>query len=104
MRTGSFGSRVYKAPASFTALRIKKTRGLNRNHNPLCKMVFKDAATSVTHMTSAEPLHTDYERLLAEGTKPNLAKLTIARKLAAIMLAMWKNEEAYDTKKYRETK
>jgi predicted metal-dependent HD superfamily phosphohydrolase len=38
-----------------------------------------------------------YERLLADGTKPNLAKLTLARKIAATVLAMWKHEEVYDS-------
>lgn len=83
---------------------VRKTRGLNRNHNPICKAIFKDAATSVIMMMSKDPLHTDYQRLLEEGTKPNLAKLTIARKIAALVLAMWKNEEAYDPDKYRKTK
>ncbi len=36
-----------------------------------------------------------YERLLSAGTKPNLARLTIARKLAATVLAMWKTESEY---------
>lgn len=35
-----------------------------------------------------EPLYADYERLLESGTKPNLAKLTVARKIAAIVLRM----------------
>ena len=30
------------------------------------------------------------------GTKPNLAKLTLARQIAATSLAMWKHEEQYD--------
>ena len=29
------------------------------------------------------------------GTKPNLAKLTLARKLAATVLALWRKEEPY---------
>jgi len=40
-------------------------------------------------------LSKDYDRLLSNGTKPNLAKLTVARKIAAIVLAMWKAEEQY---------
>lgn len=40
---------------------------------------------------------------LAGGTKPNLAKVTLARKLAAITLAMWKTKEAYDPKKKTST-
>ena len=48
-----------------------------------------------------DPLYRDYERLTAAGTKPNLAKLTLARKIAAVVLAMWKNEEVYDPDKHR---
>jgi len=40
-----------------------------------------------------------YERLLVNGTKPNLAKLTIARKIAAMTLAMWKRQERYAPEK-----
>jgi hypothetical protein len=43
----------------------------------------------------------DYQRLLAGGTKPNLAKLTLARKIAAIVLALWKTEEEYAPDKHR---
>ena len=34
--------------------------------------------------------------MLASGIKPNLAKLTVARRVAAIVLAMWKHQEVYD--------
>jgi len=37
-----------------------------------------------------------YERLVDNGTKPNLAKLTVARTIAAITLAMWKSQRRYD--------
>jgi hypothetical protein len=36
-------------------------------------------------------------QLTSAGTKPNLAKLTIARRIAAIVLRMWKDEEEYDS-------
>jgi hypothetical protein len=48
-----------------------------------------------------DPLYQDYQRLLAGGTKPNLAKVTVARKVAAIVLSMWKAEEVYDPAKHR---
>jgi hypothetical protein len=47
-----------------------------------------------------DSLHKDYERMIASGIKPNLAKLTLARKIAAIALAMWKHKEEYDPAKY----
>jgi hypothetical protein len=45
--------------------------------------------------------HKDYERLLTQGTKPNLAKLTLARKIAATVLSMWKHQDAYDPERHR---
>jgi transposase len=80
---------------------VQKTRGLNLNHNHTLKWIFKGAATTVIAQLETEPLHQDYQRLIAAGTKPNLAKLTIARKLAAIALSMWKSKEKYDPTKHR---
>jgi hypothetical protein len=54
----------------------------------------------ITQLAS-DPLHQDYQRLISAGTKPNLAKLTIARKLAAIALSVWKSKEKYDPTKHR---
>jgi hypothetical protein len=59
------------------------------------KQVFKGAAVSVIRQHPDDPLRKDYERLLAAGTKPNLAQLTLARKIASITLAMWKKKEVY---------
>jgi transposase len=78
---------------------IQQTRGLNLNRNSMMKAVFKGAAMTVIQQYPDDPLHKDYERMVAAGTKPNLAKLTLARKIAAITLAMWKKREAYEPKK-----
>jgi len=75
--------------------RVVQTRGLSYCHNRTLKMIFKGAATMVIAHTGPTPLREDYDRLLENGTKPNLAKLTVARKIAAIVLAMWKHEEKY---------
>ena len=40
------------------------------------------------------------DRLLEKGIKPNLARLTIARRIAAISLAIWKTQEVYDPQKH----
>jgi hypothetical protein len=40
-------------------------------------------------------------RLTEQGTKPPMAKLTLARRIAATVLSMWKNQEAYDPEKHR---
>ena len=85
----------------WTRAEVQKTRGLNLNHNHTLKNIFKGAATTVITQLTTEPLHQDYHRLIAAGTRPNLAKLTIARKLAAIALSMWKSKEKYASTKYR---
>jgi len=76
-----------------------QTRGLNRNRNPLLKAVFKGAATTVIQGMPEHPLTWDYHRMLQAGVKPNLAKLTVARRVAAAVLSMWKHKEVYDPKK-----
>ncbi len=82
--------------------RVAQTRGLNFNHNPRLKEIFKGAATTVIYRMGPNPLRGHYDRLCEAGTKPNLAKLTIARKIAAIVLAMWKREEQYDPDRSRQ--
>ncbi len=76
--------------------RLVQTRGLNFNHNRMLKAIFKGAATTVIAHCGANPLREGYDRQLESGTKPNLAKLTVARQIAAIVLAMWKTQEEYD--------
>lgn len=75
------------------------TRGLNRNCNRPLKYVFKSAATTVIAQDDT-PLAREYGRLVSGGIKPNLAKLTIARRIAAIALALWKHNEEYDPTKH----
>jgi transposase len=81
---------------------VAQTRGLNRNRSPVLKNVFKGAADTVIAMRS-HPLSKDYERMLEAGTKPNLAALTIARRIAAAVLAIWKHKEVYAREKQRPT-
>jgi transposase len=80
---------------------VLQTRGLTRKRHPLLKSVFKGAATTVIGQLPDHPLHKDYERMLAAGIKPNLAKLTLARKIAATVLSMWKHQEVYDPQRHR---
>jgi len=80
---------------------LQQTRGLNRHHNKALKCIFKGAATTVVTQLREQPLHQDYDRIVAAGTKPNLAKLSLARKIAATALAMWKQQEVYAPSKHR---
>lgn len=93
---------VQQPNGSWMRAPVQQTRGLNRNHNHLLKHVFKGAATTVISARSDNAFRTAYARLLEGGTKPNLAKLTIARKIAATLLAMWKRNEEYDENRSRE--
>jgi transposase len=71
--------------------RSKKTlaiRGLNINHNHDLKNIFKGAATRAA--ATAGPFQNFYEACVAKGMKPHLARLTLARKIAAITLFVWK--------------
>ena len=69
-------------------------RGLNKDHNHDLKDIFKGAATRVSG--SHGPLRDFYENLLAKGRKPTMARLTLARKIAAITLIVWKKEVRFD--------
>jgi len=80
-----------------------QARGLSRKRNPRLKAVFKGAATTIINQLPQDPLHGDYERMLRSGMKPTLAKLTLARKVAATVLSMWKHQEEYDPKRHRPT-
>jgi hypothetical protein len=73
-----------------------QTRGLSRRHNRPLKSIFKGSATSVLMQHQSDPLYEVYRRATESGTKPNLAKLTLARKIAAIVLSMWKSGKEYN--------
>ena len=69
------------------------TRGLNRNYNRRLKRIFKSAA--LTGSTKA-PFKFYYQGLLQRGLSPELAQVTLARKIAAITLTLWKKGERFD--------
>jgi hypothetical protein len=79
---------------------IQKTRGLSRHFNHTLKQIFKGAATTVIGRAGKDdPLYQHYQQMLDGGTKPNLAKLTISRQIASIVLSVWRSQEVYDPKK-----
>ena len=69
-------------------------RGLNHNHSHDLKSVFKSAALQATH--SSDALGDFYQDLIAKGMKPAMARLTVARKIAAIVLKIWKKGGRFD--------
>jgi len=74
-------------------------RGLNANHNHDLKNLFKSTATVAS--ASAGPFRDFYSALLAKGMKPPMARLTLARKIAAIVLIVWKRGERFDAQQLR---
>ena len=72
------------------------TRGLNRNRNPHLKAVFKGAVVPAVRRPEFKAY---YEQLLERGLKKKVAKVHVARKLAAITLSLWKKGERYDPTK-----
>lgn len=72
------------------------TRGLNHNCNHRLKEVFIGAATSASQHKSYEPV---LERLHHNGMRAEMARLTLARKIAAVALMVWKKGVEFDPKK-----
>jgi hypothetical protein len=71
-------------------------RGLNDNHNRARKNRFKSAAISAS--TRPGPLYDFYVALLEKGMRPTMARLTRARKMAAISLTIGKKGVDFDPK------
>jgi transposase len=69
-------------------------RGLNANHNHDLKNIFKGAATRAAAV--AGPFQEFHAALVARGMKPPMARLTLARKIAAITLLVWKKGVRFD--------
>jgi transposase len=76
------------------AKRRVSLRGLNRNHNHELKNIFKGAALIAA--TKAGPFQEFYAALVAKGMRPEMARLTLARKIAAITLIVWKKGVRFD--------
>lgn len=76
--------------------RLPATRGLTTSHNRTLKYVFKSAALTASR---CEPFKSWHGELLARGLRPELARVTVARRIAAITLAVWKAGAAFDAGK-----
>jgi transposase len=74
-------------------------RGLNQDHNHDLKGLLKAAATTASARPG--PLQDFYQALLAKGMQPTMARLTLARKIAAIALTLWKKGESFDADKLK---
>jgi transposase len=71
-------------------------RGLDPAHNHHLKDLFKSAAIQAS--TTKGPFREFYEALVAKGMRPEMARLTLARKIATISWMAWKKGVAFDAK------
>ena len=69
------------------------TRGLNRHYCRALKETFKSAAIDASHRGA---LSAGYQARIEAGQRPEMVALTMARKLAATCLAVWKSGEPFD--------
>ena len=76
----------YKGGQLQRSKKPQQIRGLNQNHNHQMKEIFKSTATSA--IRCAGPFQDFYARLLAKGMEAEMARLTLARKIAAITLTL----------------
>jgi transposase len=79
--------------------KLVSIRGLNKDHNHDLKGLFKAVATTASARPG--PLQDLYQAALAKGIKPTMARLTLARKIAAITLTVWKKGENFDPEKLK---
>lgn len=84
------GERVRRVARSSVA------RGLNRNGNRRVTELLKGAATTAY---VKEPMAAYYQRQIARGVGPSVARVSVARKIAAVLLAVWKSGEPFDEAK-----
>jgi len=76
------------------AKKPQQVRGLNRNYNHALKNLFQSAATHA--VAKSGPLQEFYLALVKRGIRPAMARLTLARQIAAITLAIWKKGVCFD--------
>lgn len=75
------------------------TRGLNRNFNRKLKHVFKSAALDGI---KRDPFKSFYQARVTAGIRPEMARLTLARKIANLTLTLWKKGDQFDEHRMRE--
>ena len=69
-------------------------RGLNRSCNHDLKNLFKGAA--ILASSKPGPFREFYTALLSKGMRPEMARLTLARKIATIVWIVWKKGVCFD--------
>ena len=71
-------------------------RGLDSSYYHSLKDLFKGAAIQASIREG--PFREFYEALVGKGMRPEMARLTLARKIATIALTVWKKGVVFDAK------
>ena len=89
------GSSEYRLAGGRVVRRAQalQPRGLNPNHRPALKEIFKSAA--LTAVRQAGPFKDYYDPRAQQGVDPARLRVTVARKLAALILTLWKKGGRY---------
>ena len=66
----------------------------NSNHNHDLKNIFKGA--SAVAAVKSGPFQRFYAAQISKGIRPEMARLSLARKIAAIILTVWKKGASFD--------
>ena len=74
--------------------KVLAIRGLNINHNHDLKNIFKGAA--IRAAVTPGPFQDFYQACVARGMKASMARLSLARKIAAVTLLVWKKGVRFD--------
>lgn len=91
--TSSSNHEVIEGRVQRRKKQVVQTRGLNEDYNRRLKSLFKSAAS---HACGCGVYKEYYEGLLRTGMRAEMARLAVARKLAATVLAVWKSGESFD--------
>ena len=85
-----------QSPHRFRTKRQPTVRGLNRNHHHLLKYVLKSVAARCC--SGSGPVREFAQTLLDQGMRSEMVRLTVARKIAAIVLVLWKKGVGFDAR------
>jgi transposase len=77
-------------------VRTEKSRGirLSKSAQPLLKKLLRDIALHAS--VRRGPFREIYDSHIARGKRPSIARLALARKIAAIVLAMWRSGDPFN--------
>lgn len=73
--------------------RAPQLRGLNRNRRAGLKEIFKSAALAAIHQPG--PFQDYYQSRVQGGVDPAITRVSVARKLASLVLSLWKKGGRY---------